>query len=556
MSLLPRPVLVHSDVRMWPVEDLPVVLDPSEGAATVAIVDSGIQTGHPLLAPAVVDAVSAVPGLTDGADACGHGSMVASLALYGSLEHKLAEREPLRPAGRVLGVRVLDENNNFPDAQLWHTQLEKAVVLAIDAGARVINLSLGDAGHPYQAPAPHALGAVLDSLIRQSNVVLVVSAGNVMAEEHEGPQYAARLLREADARIAPPAMSSLSLTVGALVPDDWQGAQPVRESVDHEYLGRPGDPSPISRSGPGVEFAIKPELMAPGGTYIHDRATNRVRTHQSSGRVVAVEGADPERLLDLDLGTSFAAPLVSHAVLKVFGRYPWLSANAARALVLSSANDVPILIEHDSDNAAKRAQLNLSGFGRVDAERAEFSDEHRAVLLAEESMAPDQVHFYEVQVPDSFYLPGRKHLRVALAFDPETHGSRLKYLASRMSVFVYRGCNVDHIKAKYAASGGEPPADLRNVQVEPWPADRDRLLGANQAASASWKNRWTRGKHDNVVVVVRNSSRWPHPDYQQGYALAVTLEVDPESAPPIYADLHAQFEVLTEIEIEAEAEIG
>ena len=53
---------------------------------------------------------------------------------------------------------------------------------------------------------------------------------------------------------------------------------------------------------------------------------------------------------------------------------------------------------------------------------------------------------------------------------------------------------------------------------------------------------------------MRNSSRWPYPAYQQGYSLAVVLEVEPESAPPIYADLHAQFEVLAEIEIAAEAE--
>lgn len=558
MSLLPRPVLVHSELRMWSVDELPIVLEPPAGAATVAVIDSGIRTGHPLLSRAVVESLSAVPGLADGSDEHGHGSMVASLALYGSLEQKLAAKEPLRPAGRVLGIRVLNEDNNFPDAELWQTHLERAVILAINAGARVINLSLGDADHPYRPPAPAVLGAVLDNLVRESNVVLVVSAGNVMAQEHDGRQYAARLLRDPGARIAPPAMSSLALTVGALVPDEWQGAQPARESVDDEYLGRPGDPSPISRTGPGVEFAIKPELTAPGGTYIHDRARNQVRKHSSNGKVVGVEGASPERLLDLDLGTSFAAPLVSHAVLKVFGRYPWLSANAARALVLASAREVPTVIEHQKPNGAKKIQLNLSGFGRVDAERAEFSDEYRVVLLAEEAMAPDQVHFYDVPVPDSFYVPGRKQLAVALAFDPQTRGSRLKYMASRMSVFAYRGCSVDDVKAKYAASGGEPPEDLTKTQVLLSPADKDRLLGANQAASAAWKNRWERGKHDNLVVVVRNSSRWPHPDYHQSYALAIVLEVEPDSAPPIYTYLHTHFEALAQIEIETEGqtEIG
>ncbi len=552
MSLLARPMLGHTEVRMWALDNLPPVLQPRPGSATVAVIDSGIQAGHPLLAPAILHAVSAIPELPDGADDCGHGSMVASLALYGSLEGKLARKEPLQPAGYLLGVRVLNKNNEFPDAKLWQVHLENAVTAAVQAGARVINISLGDADHPYRPPAPTALGAVLDDLARRTNVVLVISAGNVLAAEHDGPHYATRLLTDPQARIAPPAMSSLALTVGALVPDHWQGARPVRENVDHRGLGKPGEPSPISRTGPGVEFAIKPELTMPAGTYIHDRTENRVRNHPATGTIVGAEGAAPERLLDLDRGTSFAAPLVSHAVLKVFSRYPWLSANAARALVLASATTVPTVIEHDTPNAARKSQLNFTGFGRADADRAESSDEHRVVLLADESMAPDQVHFYDVPVPKSFYRYGRKQLTIALAFDPETRGSRLKYLASRMSVYAYRGRSVDEIRAKYAASDGEPPDDLDKAKIDLWPADRERLLGANQAASVEWSHGWKSGEHDNLVVVVRNSSRWPRPEYQQRYALAVALEVDPESSLSIYADLRARFEVLAEVEAEIE----
>jgi hypothetical protein len=39
-------------------------------------------------------------------------------------------------------------------------------------------------------------------------------------------------------------------------------------------------------------------------------------------------------VLATDVGTSFAAPLVSHAALRVLGRYPGLSANAVRAVLL------------------------------------------------------------------------------------------------------------------------------------------------------------------------------------------------------------------------------
>ncbi|WP_211358067.1 S8 family peptidase [Amycolatopsis cihanbeyliensis] len=551
VSLLPRPLLTRSQVRLWSHDRFPPVEPPNQRSATLAVIDSGIQAGHPLLAPAVREALAIAP-FTDGADENGHGSRVASLALYGSLERALHYRQPLRPAGKLLGIRVLDHQTEFPDKTLWQPMVEEAVELAIGHGARVINLSLGDPAHPYRPPRPVAIAAALDQLARQHDVVLVVSTGNVFPGDHTGVEYAARQVTSGEHRLAPPSMAALALTVGALVPGHEQGARPARESVSVRPLGPQGTPSPVSRTGPGIEDAIKPELTAPGGTYVHDRDRKQVRTDRATGTIVGGTGGDPEHLLDTDIGTSLAAPLVSHACLRVLGRYPWLSGRAVRALVLASAEPVPQVLDADTDKAADRAQLGLSGFGRVSTERAEVSTEHRAVLLAEESMRPDQVHFYEVPVPSAFFATGRKSLTVALAFNPDTRATSLKYLASRMSVYAYRGPSVQEVQRKFTASGGEPPEALDNAKVDLQPSDKRRLLGANQAATKRWTtHRWKHPEHERLVLVVRNTSRWAAPDDPQRYALAVVLEVD-ESMPGLYAELRARFEALVEIETEIE----
>lgn len=163
----------------------------------------------------------------------------------------------------------------------------------------------------------------------------------------------------------------------------------------------------------------------------------------------------------------------------------------------------------------------------------------------------DQVHFYTVPVPRAFFRPGRKNLAVALAFDPETRPTRLTYLASRMSVFAYRGASVDDARAKFTESQGEPPETLESRKVDLSPSDTDRLLGANQAASKCWSQSWNLAEHDELVIVVRNTNRWAVTDQAQPYALAVVLEVA-EDMLPLYDELQVQFEALVEVEPEIE----
>ncbi|MFB9687122.1 S8 family peptidase [Amycolatopsis plumensis] len=550
-SLLPRPLLSQPEIDQWPADRLPEIRPPARTAPLVAIIDSGIQAGNPLLAPAIYETVSAADDIADGADESGHGSLVASLAVYGSLERKLHRKDPLHAAGRILGIRVLNHENTFPDAELWQSLVERAVLMAAERGARVVNLSLGDRGHPYRPPAPVGIAAVLDKIARERDLVIVVSAGNVEAFDHAGPVYGRWLIDSEQTGLIPPAMSALALTVGALVPHDDQGARPARDSVARHRLGKAGQPSPVTRTGPGIENAIKPELSAPGGTFVYDEDRKRVIADSVRGGVVGAAGGRPDAVLARDIGTSFAAPLVTHAALRVLGRYPNLRSTSVRALLLATTVPAEPILEADSEKEAAYFERHLSGFGKVVAERAEFSSDHRAVLLSEENLKADEVHFYTVRVPSVFFQPGEKRLAIGLAFDPPTRATRLSYLSSRMSVYAYRGADVDDVRAKYAASPEEAPTELAKYKIDLEPADRLRLQGANQAAGKTWKNAWDR-KYTDLVVVARNSFRWPYEDHKPvQYALAVVLEVT-QLVPGLYAELRAQLEVLAEIEPEIE----
>jgi len=588
LDLLPRPMLSRRESVGIEIGDLPLVVAPEPDAPIVAVIDSGVRSGHPMIGPAVLDAI-AVPPLADPSDAHGHGTHVSSLALYGSLEPLLAELAPMRPAGRLVSIRVLDDNAQFPDARLWENDLMGALELAGEAGARVINLSLGDDRRPYRPDRPTPLAAALDDFVRRTDVVLVVSAGNYPlssfpASDSLGSDYQLHQAQDEAAGLLDPASSALSLTVGALCSDDHQGHRPAVDRVDTVPAGGQGLPSPVTRIGPGSRNMIKPDLAAPGGGPDHRHDTGQLVRF---GGVLGADGTRPDRLIALDSGTSFAAPLVTHCALRALASGAVTTGAGARALVLGSV-DARRAVDFAPDgltDAGNRVwRQRFAGYGRPDPVRAEASTDHRAVLVAEDVIALDGVHLYRVPVPGSFFQPGGwRTLSVALAFTPVTRSTRLEYLASVVQVNVFHGADLDTVYDSYVAAepvdiaegppgtGGEAPSGLDSTAAENeaeegargappslrkhlqelQPSVTARAAGANQFAAITYRQRLRRDRGPEFVVAVRNVNRWSPPGAPEPYALVVVLERE-EGHAPIYAELRAAIELRATAEVEVE----
>src|SRR5438067_4552539 len=143
----------------------------STGAGViVAVVDSGVEAGHPDLQGQVAPGVDFVDGPPhDGTlDVDGHGTGMASI--IAGTGHGLGGRGMvgLAPGARILPVRVLG-------AGTPGERTGDAIRYAADHGARVINLSLGGSD-----PEPHSLRDMEDA-VRHAigrDAVVVASAGN------------------------------------------------------------------------------------------------------------------------------------------------------------------------------------------------------------------------------------------------------------------------------------------------------------------------------------------------------------------------------------------
>jgi len=136
-------------------------------AVTVAVIDTGVQAGHPDLAGTVVAGVDLIgdkASSTDGSnDENGHGTHVAGI--IGAIANNSTGVAGLAPGVKILPVRVLDG-----DGAGYDSDIADGIVRAVDRGAKVLNLSMGgtDSG-AISTAVKYAIG---------KNVVVVAAAGN------------------------------------------------------------------------------------------------------------------------------------------------------------------------------------------------------------------------------------------------------------------------------------------------------------------------------------------------------------------------------------------
>ncbi|MDE3194673.1 MAG: S8 family serine peptidase, partial [Chloroflexota bacterium] len=147
---------------------------------TIAVVDTGVDLGHPDLAGSLVPGTRIVSSPdarcaagTDASDDNGHGTHVAGIAAASG-------NDGFGIAGvafgvRVMPVKVLDCTGAGLDADV-----AEGITYAADHGARVINMSLGEeaAASVTQAAVAYAIG---------KGVVVVAAAGNCGQVSRECP---------------------------------------------------------------------------------------------------------------------------------------------------------------------------------------------------------------------------------------------------------------------------------------------------------------------------------------------------------------------------------
>jgi len=533
LDLPPTPSLGVSQMLDWGIEEFDQATAPPEGAPTLGVLDSGVVAGHPFLAPTIAETTVIPNSLGDPNDSHGHGTMVCGLAVYGDVEDCIANRR-FEPEVQLLSARVLNTDCQFDDEKLITSQMADALrYLNESYGCRVFNISLGDDRLPYCGGKVSPWAAILDTLARELDVVIVASAGNYRHDLSEGyspdsniQDYPNYLLSE-EAKIIEPATGAIVLTVGALAHSANIPPGMADRSVAFKPIAQIDEPAPFTRSGPGIGGSIKPELCEYGGNRVYDGQLKILRNVRECS-IVSMHHEYLQRLFTTDNGTSFAAPRVAHVAAKLVGIFPEASANLIRALLVSSAA-TPTPTQELLENTQKDDLLNICGYGRPDFNLARSSGETRVVLYADSSIAFDNFHIYEVPIPPEFVeTKGKRSISVTLAFDPPVRHSRFDYLGVKMSYRLIRGSSVDDIveafRQRTKEEGPFEKLTSTSKDCKLLPGSQRREPGTVQK-SVFHMSRNPDGYGNTYYLVIRCEQKWAGEDYgPQKYAAVVTVE--------------------------------
>lgn len=299
--------------RITPVPWAQQVLAPqrvqalSTGAhITVAVIDSGVDGGHPQLAGRVLAGFDFLRNAAGGdVDCASHGTAVASLIAAQHLNG--VGFQGLAPGVKILPVRVSEHEDSTGGDAVSPDVFAKAIRWAADNGGQIINISLTlDTNYPAVADA-------VDYAIRVKGCLIVAAVGNHhnSANDTTGtPSLGARVTSPSDPPSYPAAYPGV-LGVGAVTRD--------------------GVRLPESQVGSSVD------LVAPGGEVL---AATRVQGYATWS------------------GTSFAAPLVSAAAALVWSNSPQLR-----------NTDVAWRLEATADPVASGRHAEY-GYGLLDPYRA------------------------------------------------------------------------------------------------------------------------------------------------------------------------------------------
>ena len=434
------------------------LIEPDVGAPVACLLDTGIASGHPLLAAATseAEAHAVEPGWTP-ADRNGHGTEMAGIAAFGDLGQALAAADRIRLPGRLESVKILPDHGENKHQLYGALTAQAASIVEIEHPERhrVFALAVtapSIAAHPSDLGQPSAWSSALDALAAGRAVsnsdeglvyldqptidnqrLFVVSAGNVRF-----PYEADHLTRSDVEVVEDPAQAWNALSVGA-----FTALTNIRDEgfAGWSSLAPYGDLSPFSRTSVGFrpQWPHKPEVVFEGGNAAVSPDRSTIDTPPDLQLLTTRSPQLGGRLLTTACGTSPATAQAAHLATQIAGAYPHLWPESIRALIVHSARWTASMHAHfqGTNRTASVAMLRRYGWGVPDASRALRSADDAVTLIAQERIHPysegkmREMHLHDLPWPTEALTElgdTEVQMRVALSYFVEPNPARRGWL--------------------------------------------------------------------------------------------------------------------------------
>lgn len=558
-------------------QDLAEITSPPSDAPVVCVVDSGVTAGNPFLKKIIHPTLSKsfLKRQPDNPnDENGHGSAVASLASYYSLN--LASGAENQPRAWIASARILDADNQIEDERLFSKVLEEVVHHFANQGVRIFCLAVGDARKIWtdstrrSSPRNSWVARRIDQLAREYDVVFLTCTGNLDLSDlnhfaKDGKYYPVYLAEEA-AQLLDPGQAALALTVGSVSP----GTKLIAAKNTRAIALR-NQPSPFTRSGPGIRREIKPEVVEYGGNLAWDESMNHIRENRGLQVVAASKQLTPA--ISFWTGTSFAVPRVAHRLalidqdLRSLGISP--TASLLKAFLVNSTMQsdddgaISAIQEHFTADEHRHQVRMLLGHGLPDHNRATESDDYSVIAYFQGEIEPNQVLFFDVPVPSALSQTNdRRRLTVTVCHAPEVQRWGLeRYFAADLKWRMFRG---DKSRDEIVDAMSEPSDESdvltqRELFVDEENETDDTVLpkelafkpgfiqrsrGTVQQASFTWTQHRKEFSDGHYTLAIAAHKRWQKRVKDIPIAVVVRLE-DLGRQVAIYNDVKTSIDVQT-----------
>ena len=497
--------------------ELPVRAADQEDIPVVVVVDSGISGRNAALASWVVGRDVQVAPPYDQNKA--HGTFVAGLVAYGAQLNPTFAGIDNGPCG-VFDLQVIpnDDPARGDTLALMEQDLLVSLEQALTEHAnkyRVWNLSLGT-DEVCSLDEFSELANELDNLQERFKVSFVISAGNY--RQLPLLDYPRTGAQQDTGRITAPADSVLGITVGAISHVDFRQSGPKQHQL-----------SAFSRHGAGPNYVIKPDLVHYGGSCTTDGSSvHGIRSLTDTG-------------IGEDLGTSFAAPLVSRTLAQIYHDItPSPSPVLARALLTHHARDPR------SGLRVPDGEENYLGFGLpATVPYCLECTPHSATLVFDDVLRPGNfLEWDHFPYPPSLYRDGRYfgEIWMTLAFAP-ARGTRwgTEYCQSHIDAHlgVYHDTvsrSTGEITRKFR---GLVPAEHRNpgMLYEAYQVETLRKWAPVRTYRGDMGERGEKGNRWRLKLQLLSRHEHAHETARaQPFSLIITI-ADPLKTAPVYDEM-------------------
>jgi hypothetical protein len=410
------------DQQDW-VNDLLGRLDVTDSGLKICILDTGVNNGHPLLQQLIDNSntLTVDPSwvTNDHASASGHGTLMAGIGGYGSLEEALLSLDTIYITHGLCSVKILPPPaGQQTPRELWGDVTAQGISRAEiqNPGLRLIYCMAVTSKEDVNMGRPSSWSGAIDNLAfgeGENQRLIIISAGNIV-DEHDWLNYPNSNFTIS---IENPAQAWNALTIGAYTEKsrvndpNFQGFTPLAER---------GALSPFSSTSLIWEkkWPIKPDVVFEGGNLIKSPDGSQIREHEDL-ELLSTSKAFQTRPFDTINATSAATAKASWFAAKVAYEYPNSWPETIKGLIVHSAewNDVMYrqMGVRRANKSDVRKLLRVFGFGIPQLDRALYSQESALTLIAQEVIQPfkfnennspeiNEIHFFNFPWPKDILL--------------------------------------------------------------------------------------------------------------------------------------------------------